>query len=96
MGTLVVVVGVAGAAGVEPAPMDSRLERFHKVLSQTTVNLDHLRALAWNGIPAELRPTCWRLLLVRLPCTAPSSGPVPLSPIKPWNVEGVQGGPGAC
>lgn len=92
-----VVVGVAGAAGAEPAPMDSRLERFHKVLSQTTVNLDHLRALAWNGIPAELRPTCWRLLLV---CPlhfslqwARSSQPHQLG-----SSEGVQGGRrrGAC
>ena len=31
------------------------------------VNLDALRELAWSGIPGELRPLCWRLLLGYLP-----------------------------
>jgi len=43
--------------------MDSRQERFQRILSKPTVDLDDLRELAWNGIPADLRPTCWRLLL---------------------------------
>lgn len=31
------------------------------------VDLEALRELAWSGIPAGLRPTCWRLLLGYLP-----------------------------
>jgi hypothetical protein len=71
---------VGAAAAADTFPMDSRLERFHAVLSQPTVNLDHLRALAWNGIPAQLRPTCWRLLLVRSP-SRPVCRLVPLRPL---------------
>jgi hypothetical protein len=73
--------------------MDSRLERFHKLLSQTTVNLDHLRALAWNGIPTELRPTCWRLLLV-CPLHCPLHCVCCSQPHQPCSSEGVQGGQG--
>jgi hypothetical protein len=31
------------------------------------VDLDALRKLAWGGIPAEVRPDCWRLLLGYMP-----------------------------
>jgi hypothetical protein len=31
------------------------------------VDLDALRELAWSGIPPELRPVTWRLLLGYLP-----------------------------
>ncbi len=31
------------------------------------VDLDALRELAWSGIPADLRPVCWQLLLGYLP-----------------------------
>jgi len=31
------------------------------------VDLEALRELAWSGIPAELRPGCWQLLLGYLP-----------------------------
>lgn len=31
------------------------------------VDLDALRELSWSGIPPDLRPTCWRLLLGYLP-----------------------------
>jgi hypothetical protein len=31
------------------------------------VDVDALRELSWNGIPCELRPTCWRLLLGYMP-----------------------------
>jgi hypothetical protein len=31
------------------------------------VDLDALRELSWNGIPGELRPQCWRLLLGYVP-----------------------------
>lgn len=31
------------------------------------IDLDALRELSWSGIPQELRPTCWKLLLGYLP-----------------------------
>lgn len=43
--------------------MDSRREKFRRVLAAPTVDLDALRELAWNGIPADIRPAVWRLLL---------------------------------
>ena len=31
------------------------------------VDLDALRELAWSGVPSDLRPACWQLLLGYLP-----------------------------
>jgi hypothetical protein len=36
-------------------------------LPHPQIDLDQLRELAWSGIPPELRPLCWRLLLGYLP-----------------------------
>ena len=44
-----------------------RTEKFVKLLRDPIVNLDALRELAWSGIPAQLRPICWRLLLGYVP-----------------------------
>ena len=44
-----------------------RTEKFRKLLREPIVNLDALRELAWSGIPARLRPLCWRLLLGYVP-----------------------------
>ena len=44
-----------------------RTEKFRKLLQEPIVNLDALRELAWSGIPARLRPLCWRLLLGYVP-----------------------------
>lgn len=41
----------------------ARLVKFTKELSATTVILEKLRELAWNGVPSYLRPNIWRLLL---------------------------------
>lgn len=38
-----------------------------RLLALQVVDLEALRELAWSGIPAGLRPTCWRLLLGYLP-----------------------------
>ncbi|XP_033144856.1 TBC1 domain family member 22B-like isoform X1 [Brassica rapa] len=40
-----------------------RVIKFNKVLSDTTVILENLRELAWNGVPHYMRPDVWRLLL---------------------------------
>ena len=36
-------------------------------LTLQVVDLDALRELSWSGIPSELRPVCWRLLVGYLP-----------------------------
>jgi hypothetical protein len=42
----------------------ARIMKFNKVLSETTVILEKLRELAWNGVPHYMRPDVWRLLLI--------------------------------
>lgn len=45
-----------------------RFSKFTKVLVDgATVNIQDLRKLAWNGVPAELRALSWQLLLGYLP-----------------------------
>jgi len=44
--------------------------KFEKVLSQKVIELEQLRALAWNGCPshqADFRCSTWKLLLDYLP-----------------------------
>ncbi|XP_027355226.1 TBC1 domain family member 22B-like [Abrus precatorius] len=41
----------------------TRVMKFTKVLSGTVVILDKLRELAWSGVPDDMRPKVWRLLL---------------------------------
>lgn len=48
----------------------SRINKFKKILQASTVNLTDLRKLSWNGIPEELRPMAWQLLLGYLPANA--------------------------
>lgn len=45
----------------------SRFNRFKKVIQDPNVNLVTLKKMAWNGIPYELRPISWQLLLGYLP-----------------------------
>eukprot|EP00877_Chromochloris_zofingiensis_P012395 jgi/Chrzof1/7409/Cz02g22070.t1 len=61
----------SGAETQEPsqprAASSHRVKKFHKILCEPVVDLDALRELSWNGIPSDLRPLCWRLLLGYLP-----------------------------
>ena len=43
----------------------TRKRKFKECLGQPTVDVAGLRKLAWAGIPAELRPMTWQILLVR-------------------------------
>lgn len=45
----------------------SRFNRFKKVIQEPNVDLISLKKMAWNGIPEELRPISWQLLLGYLP-----------------------------
>ncbi|KAL3698931.1 hypothetical protein R1sor_016953 [Riccia sorocarpa] len=48
----------------------ARVARFRKELSSPAVNLDALRELAWSGVPPDMRPTVWRLLVGYAPPNA--------------------------
>ncbi|KAK9725148.1 hypothetical protein RND81_05G125200 [Saponaria officinalis] len=41
----------------------ARMMKFRKELSAPTVTLEKLRQLAWSGVPSDMRPNVWRLLL---------------------------------
>lgn len=48
----------------------ARISRFKRVLQSSNVNIAELKKLAWSGIPEELRPMSWQLLLGYLPTNA--------------------------
>eukprot|EP00041_Stephanoeca_diplocostata_P004674 m.48876 g.48876 ORF g.48876 m.48876 type:complete len:508 (-) comp15278_c0_seq6:1508-3031(-) len=54
----------------DPAPSQERMGKFLAVLKCPTVNLEHLRSLSWSGVPADVRPTVWRLLSGYLPANS--------------------------
>lgn len=45
----------------------TRINKFKKILQATTISLPDLRALAWGGVPEEVRAMTWQLLLSYLP-----------------------------
>ncbi|CAK7271838.1 GTPase-activating protein [Sporothrix epigloea] len=47
-----------------------RINRFKKLLQASTIPLSDLRALAWSGIPQEVRAMTWMLLLSYLPASS--------------------------
>jgi len=62
----------AGIQGQVPTPDLQpgelmQLRKFETILTQTNVNLDALRTIAWNGCPEVARPLVWQLLLGYLP-----------------------------
>ncbi|BBN17602.1 TBC1 domain family member 2 [Marchantia polymorpha subsp. ruderalis] len=48
----------------------ARVARFKKELASPAVNLDALRELAWSGVPPDMRPIVWRLLVGYAPPNA--------------------------
>ncbi|KAF5370586.1 hypothetical protein D9758_001824 [Tetrapyrgos nigripes] len=49
----------------------NRKHKFVDCLSSQDVNIAELRKLAWAGIPGEMRPMAWQLLLGYLPLPTP-------------------------
>lgn len=45
----------------------SRINKFKRILQNSSVSLPDLRAAAWSGIPEEVRAITWQLLLGHLP-----------------------------
>ncbi|KAK3377879.1 GTPase-activating protein gyp1 [Podospora didyma] len=48
----------------------TRINKFKKILQASTIPLTDLRALAWSGVPEEVRAMTWQLLLSYLPTSS--------------------------
>ena len=48
----------------------TKINKFKKLLQTSSVNLTDLKALAWSGIPEEVRAVTWQLLLSYLPTSS--------------------------
>jgi len=48
----------------------SKLSKFQKLFHDSIVDLDSLRKVSWKGIPPDIRPVAWKLLLSCLPANA--------------------------
>lgn len=59
------------ASGISVSALRSmsepRVAKFQRLLNEPVVDIEALQELAWSGIPPNLRPLCWRLLLGYLP-----------------------------
>ncbi|KAI8805461.1 rab-GTPase-TBC domain-containing protein [Cladochytrium replicatum] len=47
-----------------------RFQKFKLLLEQPNIDLEQVRKLSWSGIPDEIRPTVWKLLMGYLPCNS--------------------------
>jgi TBC1 domain family member 2 len=45
----------------------TRINKFKRILQASSISLPDLRALAWSGVPEEVRAMTWQLLLGYLP-----------------------------
>jgi len=45
----------------------SRLAKFQQILSSANVDIAALKKLSWNGVPQEVRPITWKILMGYLP-----------------------------
>lgn len=48
----------------------ARALKFRELLDRPHLDLEMLRALAWNGVPNQYRPCCWRILSGYVPVNA--------------------------
>ncbi|KAL2139645.1 hypothetical protein VTI28DRAFT_4893 [Corynascus sepedonium] len=48
----------------------TRINKFKRLLQASTIPLTELRALAWSGVPEEVRAMTWQLLLSYLPTSS--------------------------
>ncbi|KAJ2548586.1 GTPase-activating protein [Coemansia sp. RSA 1933] len=56
--------------GVETDSTRALMQKFHRVLGASNIDLEQLQKLSWKGIPSECRGTAWRLLMGYLPLNA--------------------------
>ena len=60
-----------------PAPVDSmamprewserQRDKLLEILNKSVVDIEKLQQISWGGIPQDLRPICWQLMLGYLP-----------------------------
>lgn len=63
-----VVIPAEEADGAKkPEPKLSKTDKIRQLISEPVLDANALRKLAWNGIPAEVRPEVWKLLMGYLP-----------------------------
>ncbi|KAI1380629.1 RabGAP/TBC [Hypoxylon crocopeplum] len=66
----------AAPANATPKEIDAinsritRINKFKKILQASTIPLADLRALAWSGVPEEVRAMTWQVLLSYLPTSS--------------------------
>lgn len=48
----------------------TKINKFKKILQASTIQLTDLRAVAWGGVPEEVRAMTWQLLLSYLPTSS--------------------------
>jgi len=58
-------VGRKGSMSREWSEMQR--EKLLKVLNKSVVSIEDLQQVSWGGIPQDLRPICWQLMLGYLP-----------------------------
>jgi len=47
-----------------------RYQKFKQILDSQVIDLEQLRKLSWSGIPDEIRPTVWKILMGYLPANS--------------------------
>lgn len=57
-------------AGGQQDYATARALKFRELLDRPHLDLEMLRALAWNGVPNQYRPCCWRILSGYVPVNA--------------------------
>lgn len=56
------LIGTSGAKEELQASI-TRYQKFKKIICKPNINFEELKKLSWNGVPSELRPVVWSLLL---------------------------------
>lgn len=64
----------ASVSSLVSEPGQARRSKFRRVLAAPAISIADLRLLAWNGVPLELRPVTWQLLLGYLPTNKSRQG----------------------
>lgn len=44
-----------------------RYNKFKNILESQNIDIEALRKLSWSGVPEEIRPTVWKLLMGIIP-----------------------------
>lgn len=53
----------SSSSTADPPYVSARWAKFQQILSDPVIDLSRLQEAAWTGVPDQLKPVCWRLLL---------------------------------